>query len=385
MHALDPTAGACSRKARPITTPQDLADTGAFHSAPLPTQGNTLHESAEKTNQSAHIGKPSQHGKAPTITRKGVLIAALLVTVGSVCIQLSSYAASQTFADIGSAAASSGRMFFAAIVLLVLFRPRLRGRSRSDWTGVAVYGASMAVMNLSLMAAVARIPLGIAVTIEFLGPCVVALIASRKILEGLCAVLALSGVVLIAGPSGDANMVGILFALGAAVSMALYTVAAEKVGKSDGGMGNLALSVTFAAILVSPFGISQLHNTTGTHVKWLIISAVCGAVIGYGADTLAAKVTSGRVIGTLFAMDPVTGSIIGWLVMHQTISTSSIVGIIVVAASGALLVWVSGGRRPAPDTAPHIAGVGATELRFEDAEVAIDSTSQESLPTTPRL
>lgn len=268
------------------------------------------------------------------------------MTVGSVCIQLSSYAASRTFEDIGSAAASSGRMFFAALVLLALFRPSLRGKSKAEWLGIAVYGASMAVMNLSLMAAVARIPLGIAVTIEFLGPCVVALIASRRVVEGLCAVLALAGVVFIAGPSGDANLVGILFALGAAASMALYTVSAEKVGKSEGGMGNLALSVSFAAILLVPFGVSQAHNMTGTHIKWLIISAVCGAVIGYGADTLAAKVTSGRVIGTLFAMDPVTGSLIGWLVMNQSISGASVLGIVLVAASGALLVWVSGGRKP---------------------------------------
>lgn len=282
--------------------------------------------------------------KRPVITRKGVLIAAGLVTIGSVCIQLSSFAASKTFADLGSAGASSGRMFFAALVLLVLFRPSLRGKTRAEWLGVLVYGGSMALMNLSLLAAVERIPLGIAVTIEFLGPCAVALIASRRLWEGLCAVLALGGVALIAGPSGNANLVGVLFALAAAVCMALYTFSAEKVGKSADGMGNLALSVSFAAILLLPFGIAQVPHMTGAHVKWLLISAVCGAVIGYGMDTIAARVTSGRVIGTLFAMDPVTGSIVGWLIMGQLISGWSIAGIVLVAGSGALLVWISGGH-----------------------------------------
>lgn len=300
-----------------------------------------------------HKTAPEQVGEAngqpitSVITRKGVLTAALLVFIGSVGIQLSSFAASQTFADLGTPAASSGRMFIAALVLLAIFRPKLRGLSKTDWIGVVVYGGSMALMNLTLFAAVERIPLGIAVTIEFLGPCAVALIASRKLWEGVCAVLALLGVVLIAGPSGDANLVGVLFAFGAALCFALYTVAAEKVGKSEGGMGNLALAVTFAALVLLPFGLNKVSVMTPEHLKWLTISALCGAVLGYGMDTMAARVTSSRVIGTLFAIDPVTGSVIGWLVMGQVISPLSVVGIVVVSSAGALLVWISGGHRPA--------------------------------------
>lgn len=297
----------------------------------------TRSDTARAANYPAHI------------TRKGVLQATALVAIGSICIQLSSFAASKTFTDLGTPAASSGRMLFAALILLVLFRPKVRGLAKSDWLGVVVYGGSMALMNLSLFAAVERLPLGIAVTIEFLGPCVVALIASRKLWEGVCAVLALGGVILIAGPSGDANLVGVLFALGAAVSFALYTVSAEKVGKSEGGMGNLALSVSFAALILLPFGVQKLSFVTSEHVLWLLLSAVFGAVIGYGMDTVAAKITSGRVIGTLFAMDPVNGLLIGWIVMGQAVSGFSVGGIVLVALSGALLVWISGGRAAAPE------------------------------------
>lgn len=280
----------------------------------------------------------------PGITRRGVLIAAGLVAFGSLSIQLSSFAASKVFEDLGTPAASAGRMLIAAVVLLAVFRPRLRGLTRTDWIGIAVYGGSMALMNLSLFAAVERMPLGIAVTIEFLGPCAVALLASRRMWEGLCALLALGGVALIAGPSGDANLAGIAFASMAALSFAVYTVFAEKVGKSGGGMGNLALSVAFAALLLLPFGIARAGDVTATHLGWLAISGICGAVIGYGMDTLAARVTSGRVIGTLFSIDPVMGLVIGWLVMGQTISSYSLAGIVVVAAAGALLVWISGGH-----------------------------------------
>lgn len=282
----------------------------------------------------------------PPITRKGVLTAALLVFIGSVAIQFSSFAASQTFTDLGSPAASSGRMLIAALVLLLVFRPKIRGLSVSDRWGIVIYGCSMALMNLCLFAAVERMPLGIAVTIEFLGPCAVALFASRRLWEGVCAVLALGGVVLIAGPSGHAPIIGVLFALGAAGSFAIYTVFAEKVGKSSDGMGNLALAVSFAALLLLPFGVAKSSEVTGNHLMWLAVSAVCGAVIGYGMDTLAAKVTSSRVIGTLFAIDPVMGSLIGWLVMGQTITLSALAGIVLVATAGALLVWISGGRSP---------------------------------------
>lgn len=237
-------------------------------------------------------------------------------------------------------------MLIAALVLLIAFRPKISHLTPHDWAGVAIYGASMAFMNLCLFAAVERMPLGIAVTIEFLGPCAVALLASRRIREALCALMALGGVALIAGPTGGAPFIGIVCALGAACSFAVYTVFAEKVGKSSGGMGNLALAVTFAALILLPFGVARAPTITANHLMWLAISAVCGAVIGYGMDTLAASVTSGRVIGTLFAIDPVVGSLIGWAVMGQIISTSAMAGIVLVAVSGALLVWISGGSAP---------------------------------------
>ena len=246
------------------------------------------------------------------------------------------------FDALGSAAVSAIRMMVAAVILCVLFRPKLRGRSRRSWIGIGVYGIAMAAMNLSLYAAIERLPLGVAVTLDFLGPCAVALFASRRLREGLCAILALAGVILIAGPSGYFDLVGYLFGLSAAFFFVLYTVFAERVGKDGNGLSGLALSVAVAATVSLPFGAAKIPQVTVPQWGMLAFSALIGVVIAYAVDTIAARITSARIVGTLFSMDPVVGSLVGTVSMGQFISLTGWIGIITVATAGALVVWMSG-------------------------------------------
>jgi inner membrane transporter RhtA len=269
-----------------------------------------------------------------------VLKAGGLVALGSLGIQLSSAVSAGMFEALGTPAVSSLRLVIAAVVLCLVFRPRLSGRSRQSWTGIIIYGVAMAAMNLSLYAAVHRLPLGVAVTLEFLGPCAVALIASRHVKEGLCALLALAGVILIAGPSGYFDLVGYLFGLAAAFFFALYTLFAERVGKDGDGLSGLTLSVTVAAVVALPFGLPAIPAVTGPQFGMLAISAVVGVVLAYAADMLAARIANARVVGTLFSIDPVMGSIVGSVVLGQTISVLGWLGILTVAVAGAMLVWM---------------------------------------------
>ncbi|WP_260856808.1 hypothetical protein [Kocuria rhizophila] len=159
---------------------------------------------------------------SPVLSRRAVLTATGLVFVGSAAIQLSSAISSTLFASYGTVGTSALRILIAAALLLVLVRPRVRRRSRSEWLGIVGYGAAMAAMNVSLYAAVDRLPLGVAVTLEFLGPCAVALVAARRVREGACALLSLGGVVLIsAGPSGYFDALGYAAGLLAAVFFGL--------------------------------------------------------------------------------------------------------------------------------------------------------------------
>lgn len=277
--------------------------------------------------------------------RRGtVLRAAGLILVGSAGIQISSALSATLFAAHGPFAVSSLRMIIAALVLLVVFRPSLRGRDRTEWTGIVVYGAAMAAMNLCLYAAIDRIPLGIAVTLDFLGPCAVALLASHRIREGLCAVLSLAGVALMSiGPWGYFDALGYLAGLGAAAAFGLYTVCAHRVGTQSEGLGGLALSVTAAALLSLPFGVGRIAQVPPADWGLLALSALVGVVVPYSVDTIAGRITSPRIIGTLFAIDPAMGTLVGFLMLGQQITPLSLLGVLVVAAGGALLVWSSGG------------------------------------------
>ena len=156
--------------------------------------------------------------RAPRSARGRVMAAAGMVMVGSLGIQTSSSLSASLFGALGPIPVSSMRMLVAAIVILALTRPKLAGRSKGEWLGIVIYGLAMAAMNVCLYSAIDRIPMGVAVTLEFLGPCVVALAGSHHWREGLCAVVALVGVGLISfTPGGYFNPAGYLFALGSAV------------------------------------------------------------------------------------------------------------------------------------------------------------------------
>ncbi|WP_202864877.1 EamA family transporter [Rothia halotolerans] len=275
--------------------------------------------------------------------RRSVLFAAGLIVVGSAGIQTSSALSASLFASYGALGTSALRMALAAAILLVAVRPSLRGRSRSEWGGIVVYGVAMAAMNISLYNAIQRLPLGIAVTLEFLGPCAVALLASRRIKEGACAVLSLAGVALIsAGPGGYFDLWGYVAALCAAAFFGLYTLFAAKVGKAGSGLDGLALSVAAGGLLTLPFAAVHAPQVSLPHWGLLALAAVVGVAIPYSVDTIAGRITSARVIGTLFAIDPAMGALIGFLLLGEMISWTVLAGIAVVALAGALLVWASG-------------------------------------------
>lgn len=201
--------------------------------------------------------------RAPRSARGRVMAAAGMVMVGSLGIQTSSSLSASLFGALGPIPVSSMRMLVAAIVILALTRPKLAGRSKGEWLGIVIYGLAMAAMNVCLYSAIDRIPMGVAVTLEFLGPCVVALAGSHHWREGLCAVVALVGVGLISfTPGGYFNPAGYLFALGSAVCFGLYTLFADRVGKAGTGLDGLALSVTVAALATSPVSITRAPHVS---------------------------------------------------------------------------------------------------------------------------
>jgi inner membrane transporter RhtA len=275
-----------------------------------------------------------------------------LVTAGSGGVQVSSALASGLFDRLGVASVSAARMGIGAVILLAATRPKLNGRSARAWRDVAVYGLAMALMNICLYLAVQRLPLGVAVTLEFLGPCAVALVSSRTVADSVCALTALAGVALIAGPGGQFDAAGFAAGAGAACCFGIYTLYAEKVGKSNNPMQDLALSVTVGAVVTSPFAVIAATRMDARAWWVLAAAALVGVVLPYAVDTLAARISSARVVGTLFAVDPAMGLLVGFLVLGQTVGPVELCGVALVTLSGSLLVWGARRPRPAANTAP---------------------------------
>nr|VDG63764.1 Inner membrane transporter rhtA [Streptococcus thermophilus] len=274
----------------------------------------------------------------------------ICVLIGSLGIQTSSVICSTLFGQLGTVAVSTLRLAIAAVFLFVIFRPRLTKLTRERWMNAVIYGIAMAAMNQFLFAAIDRLPLGVAVTLDFLGPCLVSFFGLKYWRGRMWALAAFAGVVLIAGPSSGLDPLGIVFGLLAGTFFAAYTVFAERVGKTEGGLGDLAVSVSVAAVLTFPLAAPSLGNVDTRAWLILTVAAVVGVVIPYIADTMAAKYSSAQVVGTLFALDPVLGSLLGWLFAGDQLTARIIIGIAVVTVAGAAITWQSA---PGKETKPE--------------------------------
>ncbi|WP_246167444.1 MULTISPECIES: EamA family transporter [Arthrobacter] len=256
--------------------------------------------------------------------------------------------ASGVFAVAGTLGTSGLRLWLAALLLLAIARPRMHRLDSRAWSGILLYGAAMAAMNVLLYSALERIPLGLAVTLEFLGPLAVASLGAKGPIDRFLPLLTLAGVAATAGVQSEVDEAGVLFGLGAAVAFGTYTLMAGRVGQDSAGVQGLALSVGVAALLLSPFSLPAVPKLESADWAAVLISALLGVALAYTLDFLATKLTSPRVVGTLFAVDPAAAAVVGALALNQKLSVSAAAGIGLVIASGAAIIWRSGRTATAP-------------------------------------
>jgi inner membrane transporter RhtA len=244
----------------------------------------------------------------------------LQVLVGIVSVQVGASLAKQLFAVAGPAGTVALRLFFAALVLLLVWRPALR-MGRKVWPVVLAYGVVLGLMNLSFYQALARIPQGITVTIEFLGPLVIALAGSRRMLDALWALLAAGGVVLLAETRGDLSLVGMVFALGAAVCWGCYILLSAALGSRTSEGKGLALGMAVAAIVAMPTGI--VETGTGLLSPWVLLIglgvALLSSVIPYSLELEALRTIPPRVFGVLMSLEPAVAALAGLVVLHESL------------------------------------------------------------------
>jgi inner membrane transporter RhtA len=275
----------------------------------------------------------SDRPPAQAVTAGGVP----LVLVAITSLQFGAALAGTIFDDIGPAGTALLRALFAALILQAIWRPRVRDHAPRDLRLVALFGLVLGAMNLCIYESFARIPLGIAVTIEFAGPLGLAVALSRRRLDLACAALAAIGIVLLADPGGGAvDAVGVLLALVAAACWAAYILIAQAAGRVFSGGNGVALAMTVAVLVPLGPGIAGA-GTDLLQPEWLAIGcavALMSSVLPYSLETEALRRLPANVFGVLMSLEPAVAAIAGLVVLGQDLRARDVVAIaFVVAAS----------------------------------------------------
>jgi len=256
-------------------------------------------------------------------------------------VQLGAAIATKLFDDLGPSGTVLLRTGFAALILVAVWRPaaqRVRGAPLRD---AVLFGIALAAMNLSFYEALDRIPLGIAVTLEFTGPFAVAVAGSRRASDLLWVALAAAGIVLLSpGVHGSLDGLGVALALVAGVFWAAYIFLAARVGRAFSGGQGLALAMVVATVLLLPVGIvggGSALGRPGLLAAGLSI-AVLSSAIPYSLELEALRRLPKGTFGVLMSLEPAVAALVGLVVLGQDLSGSEVVAIafVVAASAGAL-------------------------------------------------
>ncbi|WP_291056677.1 EamA family transporter [Herbiconiux sp.] len=267
-----------------------------------------------------------------------------------VSINLGSALAGLVIPVVGAFVVVAARQLVMAAVVLPFYRPaRSRLTWRALWPALAL-GVVLAVMNLSFYQSVHLLGLGIAATIEFLGPLTLALVTSRRLLDVICAIAAGCGVFLLTGFDGTIDGWGILLALTAAAAWAFYIVLTRRVATRLPGLEGLTVaSVVSLAILVPP----ALLTLDVTAIDWNVVALLVGVAIlssalPYSLDTYILRRITPRLYAIITAFGPVVAAVFGWLILHEQFTALEVLAIAIVCAAAGTAIATQRDR-PAPE------------------------------------
>ena len=261
-----------------------------------------------------------------------------LVLVGIVSVQLGAGVAKTVFDEASPTTLVWLRLLCSAAVVMALARPTLRRRSRSDWLVAVAFGASLGLMNWAIYQAFARIPLGIAVTIEFAGPLTLAVLGSRRVRDLLWVALAAAGVLLLGLEPGEVTWAGVGFAALAGAAWAAYILLSAQTGRRWPGLDGLAVASVVGLLLLSPLTLTRYGDGLADPRIWLIGLAVgvLSSVIPYSFELVALRSLSPAVFGVLMSLEPAVAALAGLVVLGELLTAAqwAAMACVVVASVG---------------------------------------------------
>lgn len=264
------------------------------------------------------------------------------VLLAIVSVQCGAAIAKTLFPAIGAAGTASMRIGISAILLLIAYRPNLRAITPKQWRIVAPYGLSLGAMNLVFYLAIERIPIGLAVTLEFIGPLLLAIIGSRRLIDYCWVLLAAAGIVLIAPwTNNNVDTLGVLFALLAGGFWAAYIILGGKISQIMNGGQAVSTGMLFAAILILPFGFYEngLANLTPKFFGMGVALALLSSAIPFTLEMKALGQLPPRTFSILMSLEPAAASIFAFIFLQEHLSFYEILAVIcvIIASAGSTL------------------------------------------------
>ena len=285
----------------------------------------------------------------PTSTSAPPVPPWLLAVVAMFSVQLGSALSMPLMAQVGPAGAAWLRLSVGALIFLAVARPSLRSVPRADIPPLIGLGVATGLLATFFLAAITRIPLGTAVAIEFLGPLGVAALRAHTRAALLWPALALVGVLLLTEPwSGSVDLVGIGLAAAAALGWAAYIVLTQHIGDRFAGLQGLSITIPVAAVTAAFIGVPQAFG----NITWQVVAAAFGLalllpVIPFSLEMLALRRLTTAAFGTLMALEPAFGLLMGVLLLAQIPDVGQVLGVALVVAAG-VGAERSGHREPEP-------------------------------------
>ncbi|MEV6803979.1 EamA family transporter [Streptomyces sp. NPDC051132] len=308
---------------------------------------NTVNSPSAANSTSPAPPSPGAPGRSTALGPVG------LVLTGCISVQFGGALAVTLMPRAGALGVVTLRLLAAAVVLLVVCRPRLRGHSRADWGTVIVFGITMGAMNGLFYEAVARIPLGPAVTLEVLGPLTLSVLASRRLINALWAGLALAGVFLLGGGGfGNLDPIGVAFAVGAGAMWAAYIIFSARTGRRFPQADGLALAMAVAALLFLPLGIADAGTRLLNPTTIALGSAVAllSSVLPYTLELLALRHLPASTFAILMSLEPAIAATAGFLILDQSLSATeaAAISLVIAASIGAVRTQIGRGKATLP-------------------------------------
>lgn len=259
-----------------------------------------------------------------------------------ISVQTGAAIAKTLFPVLGAAATASLRIGLSAILLWAVYRPNLFKITRNQWRIVIPYGVSLGTMNLIFYLALERIPIGLAVTLEFIGPLVVAVLGSKRLLDYLWVLLAAAGILLIAPWSNDKiDLIGVVFALLAGALWATYIILGGKISKIMKSGEAVATGMLFGTLVILPFGIigNGFQSLTPTFFSLGLALALSSSAIPFTLEMKALGQLPARTFSILMSLEPAVASICGLLFLHEYLAFNEVLAVlfVIIASVGSTI------------------------------------------------